>query len=286
MPSLPRRCSWARQRSTVQALLLVLTLVACGPLLFTAGRGVKAKGQRSINAVRARTLSSEETSKLDVTPDELFYVIPRIGIYHVDDGWRAQLTELYRLLIPSGSDVLDLCSQHDSHLPAGVEYNSLTVHGMNYLELLANQRANSRFTRNFNADPSLRDLKDESLDAVLMAVSIQYMQQPLVLFEEVRRVLRPGGVFVVSFSDRMFFTKAINAWTRQRSMSSLAQLVLSYFTDSGFVGVRAANRVGNVTDMRGNPFLAVVGFRDKVLRDPLEQPSISWLATSGTGSIW
>jgi len=269
-----------------QAMLAVLALVAAGPLLFTTSRGVKAEVQRSGETLRTRALSGDDISKIDRLPDEVFYFVPRIGINHVDDEWRAQLTELYRLLIPVGSDVLDLCSQHNSHLPGEVEYGSVTVHGMNYLELLANLRATSRFTRNFNTDPSLRELADESLDAVLMAVSIQYMQQPATLFKEVSRVLRPGGIFIVSFSDRMFYFKAINAWRQQRSMSGLAQLVQSYFTDSGFVGVRAANRVGKVAVAGSNPFLAVVGFRDEVLKDPTEPPSISWLATSGSASIW
>ncbi len=43
---------------------------------------------------------------------------------------------------------------------------SLTVHGMNQLELMANSRASQRFTRNFNEDPSLRELSEASFDAV------------------------------------------------------------------------------------------------------------------------
>ena len=178
----------------------------------------------------------------DSTPDELFYLIPRIGVYHVDDAFRAQLTQLYRLLIPAGGRVLDLCSQHDSHLPTEVEYE-LTVHGMNQLELLTNTRATARFTRNFNTDPTLSEFADQSFDAVLMAVSIQYMQNPVELAKEVRRVLRPGGTFIVSFSNRMFFTKALEVWRSQKTMSGLADLVVSYFLEASFEDVRSANRV-------------------------------------------
>ena len=178
----------------------------------------------------------------DGTPDELFYLIPRIGVYHVDDEFRAQLRQLYRLLIPAEGQVLDLCSQHDSHLPTEVNY-TLTVHGMNQLELLANTRAKERFTRNFNNDPTLPELADETFDAVLMAVSIQYMQNPVQLLKEVRRVLRPGGIFIVSFSNRMFFTKAVEVWRSQKTMRGLADLVVSYFSEAGFQDVRVANGV-------------------------------------------
>ena len=178
----------------------------------------------------------------DSTPDELFYLLPRIGVYHVDDAFRAQLTQLYRLLIPASGQVLDLCSQHDSHLPNEIDYE-LTVHGMNQLELLANGRAKDRFTRNFNSDPSLPELADESFDAVLMSVSIQYMQNPVQILAEARRVLRPGGKLIVSFSNRMFFTKAVEAWRSQKTMRGLADLVLEYFVEAGFKDIRIANRV-------------------------------------------
>ena len=174
-------------------------------------------------------------------------MIPRIGVYHVDDAFRAQLRQLYKVLIPADGQVLDLCSQHDSHLPTDIDY-TLTVHGMNQLELLANTRAASRFTRNFNNDPTLSEFEDDTFDAVLMAVSIQYMQNPVLLISEVRRVLRPGGTFIVSFSNRMFFTKAVEVWRSQTTMRGLADLVTGYFNEAGFTDVRVANRVRAVED--------------------------------------
>lgn len=228
---------------------------------------------------------------MDGSPDELFYILPRIGIYHVDDGFREQLTQLYRLLLPPGGDILDLCSQHDSHLPPEEEYGSLTVHGMNYLELLANRRATVRFTQNFNREPQLERFADESIDAALMSVSIQYMQRPVELLQEVHRALRPGGVAVVSFSNRMFFTKAVEAWRSQRSMRGLATLVEGYFVEAGFAGVRVANGVrlpsqGAGSVAAGDPFLAVVGFKSPVPEAAQEIEGVSWLATTGPGSIW
>jgi SAM-dependent methyltransferase len=37
--------------------------------------------------------------------------------------------------------------------------------------------------------------------------SVQYMQQPELVFAEIYRVLKPGGVCIMTFSNRMFFTK-------------------------------------------------------------------------------
>lgn len=74
-------------------------------------------------------------------------------------------------------------------------------------QLSQNPRLDSFFLRNLNVDPTGWALPDNSFDAVLCTVSVQYLQQPERVFGEVLRVLKPGGVFIVSFSNRMFFTK-------------------------------------------------------------------------------
>lgn len=56
------------------------------------------------------------------------------------------------------------------------------------------------------AEPKL-EAGDCSFDAVLICVSVQYLQQPEKVFAEIYRVLKPGGVCIVSFSNRMFYEK-------------------------------------------------------------------------------
>lgn len=58
--------------------------------------------------------------------------------------------------------------------------------------------------------------------------SVQYLQQPERVFAEVHRVLRPGGVAIFTFSNRMFYTKALAAW-RDASGYARCLLVMSYF---------------------------------------------------------
>ena len=43
-------------------------------------------------------------------------------------------------------------------------------------------------------------------------VSVDYLIRPLEIFNEVNRVLRPGGKFILSQSNRCFPTKAIAMW--------------------------------------------------------------------------
>jgi SAM-dependent methyltransferase len=61
---------------------------------------------------------------------------------------------------------------------------------------------------------------------------VQYLTQPVAVFAAVNRVLRPGGIFVVSFSNRCFPTKAIAAWLAMHDRQHVA-LVVRYFELAG-----------------------------------------------------
>jgi hypothetical protein len=54
------------------------------------------------------------------------------------------------------------------------------------------------------------------------------MQQPERVFAEIYRVLKPGGVVIMSFSNRMFYTKAIQAWRDATDYGRIG-LVKQYF---------------------------------------------------------
>jgi len=67
-------------------------------------------------------------------------------------------------------------------------------------------RLTKQFVQDFNETPVIK-LGDMTTDAVLICVSIQYVQRPEKLFREISRVLRPGGVVIISISDRTFFSR-------------------------------------------------------------------------------
>jgi SAM-dependent methyltransferase len=131
---------------------------------------------------------------------------------------------LYRELALDG-DVLDICSSWISHfdpVPA-----RLVALGMNRNELAANDDATDTLVHDLNSDPAV-PFEDASFDAVTCCASVDYLTSPVEVFGDVARVLRPGGVFVVTFSNRCFPTKAIRAWLgaddRQR-----CSIVATYF---------------------------------------------------------
>ncbi len=171
-------------------------------------------------------LTDRQRRKQDESSDTFFYDTPRF-VTHVDEGFIDQLTQLYRQRLQPQSRVLDLMSSWVSHLPEEMAFAHVEGHGMNAAELARNGRLDHFFVQNLNEKTQL-PFPDESFDAVLNTVSVQYLQQPEQVFGEIRRVLRPGGVAIVSFSNRMFPHKAIQAWTEASELGRV-ELVKSYF---------------------------------------------------------
>jgi SAM-dependent methyltransferase len=171
-------------------------------------------------------LATSQRQKLDDSNDSLFYEHPRF-VTHVDERFIEQLTELYQQRLTPNSRILDLMSSWISHLPTDMDFARVDGHGMNAEELAKNPRLSSYFVQNLNENPTL-PFADRTFDAVLNAVSVQYLQQPEAIFAEIYRILKPGGIAIVSFSNRMFYQKAIAAW-RDSSDANHIALVKRYF---------------------------------------------------------
>jgi SAM-dependent methyltransferase len=174
--------------------------------------------------------------RIDEGDDGAFYVPPRL-VTHIDDGAIAALTDCYRGLLPEDGAVFDLMSSWVSHLPSELKLAECVGHGMNEAELAANPRLTRWFVQDLNRNPAL-PLDGAHFDAVLCCVSVQYLQRPIEVFAEVRRVLKPGASFVVSFSNRCFWTKAVAIW-RALDIQRHAGLVRLYAERAGFASVEA-----------------------------------------------
>jgi SAM-dependent methyltransferase len=190
--------------------------------------------------------------KEDPSPDAEFYDFPRF-VTHIDDGAIAAVTGVYREVLPAGGAVLDLMSSWVSHLPPDVAYAAVVGHGMNAEELAANPRLSQWFVQDLNVDPVLK-LDDGAFDGACLCVSVQYLQRPVEVFREVRRVLRPAAPFVVSFSNRCFPTKAVAIW-RAFAGPDQQRLVGAYMREAGF-GVVSDKAW---TPMGGDPLWVVIG---------------------------
>ena len=212
-------------------------------------------------------LVSEQRTKLDNADDALFYDYPRF-VTHVDDRFIKQLTELYCQRLQPNTRILDLMSSWVSHLPKEMEFAHVEGHGLNAEELAKNPRLNHYFVQNLNQQQVL-PFADQSFDAVINTVSVQYLQYPEAIFTEIHRILKVGGIAIISFSNRMFYQKAIQAW-RDGSESDRTKLVFKYFAavPKGFTRPELVANVppsGSLLAMfglaSGDPFYAVVATR-------------------------
>ena len=187
----------------------------------------------------------------DESPDDRFYVFPR-KLVHIDDGAIAALGRLYAEVLPVGGRLLDVMSSWRSHLPHGFRAEVVGL-GLNAEEMADNPQLVGHVVHDLNRDPQL-PFPDAEFDGAMCAVSVQYMVHPVIVFSEVRRVVRPGAPFVVSFSNRCFPTKAVNVWLGTGDQDHRT-LVRAYFEAvPGWTDVTTEDRspAGN-----GDPLFAV-----------------------------
>ncbi len=166
-------------------------------------------------------------ARTDETDDARFYTQPRL-VTHIDDTAIAAVAACYRRLGLAGR-VLDLMSSWISHFESAPE--ALVAAGRNGFELSRNDQAVGGVVVDLNRSPAL-PFADASFDAAVCCVSVDYLTRPLEVFDDVARVLRPGGVFCCTFSNRCFPTKAIAGWLATDDATHV-DLVGHYFRLSG-----------------------------------------------------
>ena len=169
-------------------------------------------------------------ARMDESQDSIFYAPARI-VTHIDDDAIAALSAHYGRILNDGDRILDLMSSCVSHLPCALRPAHVAGLGMNMTELEANSRLDERIVRDLNEDPAL-PYTDGTFDACLIAVSVQYLTRPVEVMAEIARVLRPGGILAVSFSNRMFPTKAVALW-RALGDEGHGALVAEYIARAG-----------------------------------------------------
>ncbi|MCJ7616874.1 MAG: class I SAM-dependent methyltransferase, partial [Desulfobacterales bacterium] len=174
--------------------------------------------------------SDSSFDRNDENEDIDFYINPRF-VNHIDDNTTSIISKIYGKLIENGMDVLDLMASWKSHVPEEKELRSLTGLGLNREELERNNQLSNYLVHDLNLD-TLLPFDNCSFDVVICTVSVEYITHPFDIFEEVARILRPEGYFIVSFSNRWFPPKVINIWKSIHEVERMG-LVLEYFLKNG-----------------------------------------------------
>uniref|UniRef100_A0A0E0JN60 Methyltransferase type 11 domain-containing protein n=1 Tax=Oryza punctata TaxID=4537 RepID=A0A0E0JN60_ORYPU len=177
---------------------------------------------------------AEDFSRFDESSDGLFYSVPRY-VTHIDDQAIEALTKYYSEVLPpkntAGVAILDMCSSWVSHYPPGYKQEKIVGMGMNEDELKRNPVLTEYVVQDLNVNPKL-PFEDNTFDVITNVVSVDYLTKPIDVFKEMRRILKPSGLAIMSFSNRCFWTKAISIWTSTGDADH-AWIVGAYFHYAG-----------------------------------------------------
>ena len=199
--------------------------------------------------------SPQHFDRMDEEDDRLFYQQAR-KVVHIDDGAIAAASRLFQEMVPPDSVVLDLMSSWRSHWPAGHPKARMVGLGLNQEEMADNPDLDEVVVYDVNRNMDL-PFEDDTFDAVLITVSAQYLTHPVETFREVSRILKPSGVFLVSFSNRMFATKAVYVW-RASTDRGRVDLVGTYMEEAGGLEDIQGLFLNPQDSPSGDPMYAVV----------------------------
>ena len=205
-------------------------------------------------------LGQNHLERHDESSDSIFYNSPRF-VTHIDDFAIESLMNYYEKKLKNDMKIMDLCSSWISHLPNTLKFNSVIGLGMNEAELQKNKRLTKFHIQDLNKNPGLEKFKSGSLDAVLCTVSIDYLIRPFEVFHEVHRILKPGGSFIVSFSNRMFATKVIKAWRFSGDDAHLFITTFYFQSSADWAQVTISDITQKVSDQRRDPMYVLHGIK-------------------------
>jgi SAM-dependent methyltransferase len=188
--------------------------------------------QKSVSSSLGDSLRNRDNfTRIDEQDDALFYSRDRL-VPHLDSLALDTIVDLIdRLVVEENPKILDLMASWDSHIPARLQSCRVIGLGMNETELKKNRALSDYVVHDLNRDCRI-PFPDRSFDVVLNTVSVDYLTNPVEVFREAGRILKPGGLFLVIFSNRMFPEKAVKIW-RESSEEERILLVEDFLRESG-----------------------------------------------------
>ena len=196
--------------------------------VLTTGPGMQARWRQR----QTDYFSPGAFSRGDEKPDVLFYEKPRY-VQHIDTTAIEMIKNTYGRFLKDDMQVLDLMSSWQSHIPENLNLGHTVGLGLNERELKKNSQLTESVVQDLNVNPRL-PFESNSVDVVICSVSVEYLIDPLAVFEEVSRVLRTDGHFIVTFSNRWFPTKAIKIWTELHEFERMGMVLECFQRAGGF----------------------------------------------------
>ena len=202
------------------------SLNAIADMITASGPGMQAPVDGTRYSCKEGTVLRRE----DESDDRLYYHSPRL-VHHLDGTARNQVSSFYGRTLDNETRVLDLMSSWESHIPDSLESCHVEGLGLNEQELAANERLSDYLIHDLNEEPVM-PIAENSFDAVVCTVSIEYLCRPLEVLAELARILVPGGILALTISERWFPGKQVAHWADLHPFERQG-LVLGYLLDQG-----------------------------------------------------
>lgn len=204
----------------------------------TDGPGMQARWQNEPSNFFKQNAFAREDSE----PDTHFYQKPRF-VQHIDDTAIEVVKATYDRFLKDGMQVLDLMSSWQSHLSGGPKLGRVVGLGLNEKELRRNPSLSEWVVQDLNQS-SVLPFESGTFDVVINTVSVEYLVDPLAVFNDVLRVLRTGGYFLVSFSNRWFEKKAVRIWKEIHEFERMGMVLELFLRTQGFTDLQTYSMRG------------------------------------------
>jgi len=140
--------------------------------------------------------------KVDVTTD-------------VDEEAIEKLKSHYNFYLKEGMDVLEFGAAIDSYLPSNLKFDRHVGVSLSKSLMDKNPSLTERLVVDMNNvleevgidSDEIKSLGDDSFDAIIMANTIDFLTSPREVFKTAWRLLKPGGIMLVSFMNKDANTK-------------------------------------------------------------------------------
>lgn len=158
-----------------------------------------------------RKISASSFNRLDEKDDRLFYRKNQISL-DLDIVALSTLNHLLEQLNTEDNPIiLDLMAGRNSHVPCSMKSSQITGLGIEEQKLQENKALIDYIIQDINQNPAL-PFPENTFDIVLCTASFEYIVRPQEIMHEVVRILKPGGMFLIIFSDRYHPEKVIKLW--------------------------------------------------------------------------
>ena len=203
---------------------------------------------------RGRRVPAGFFDRADQETDDAFYSWPRL-VTHIDEDAIAAVGALYEELGLDGA-----VARPDGFVGVALPHAPRTAHRSGH------ERGRARRQPSGDVDGGARSqsrpapaVRRRLVRRGVCCVSVDYLTRPVEVFADVARVVRRGGPFVCTFSNRCFPTKAIRGWLATTDEEH-CKIVAAYFRLAGGWDEPHVQRRTPALH-RGDPLFAVWAYR-------------------------